>query len=225
MMAAQIFKDRRAAGAQLARAIKVADLKGPLLVLGLPRGGVPVAHEVARTLRAPLDVIVVRKIGMPGQPELAAGALAAGDVLVRGTGLPALDSLTFERLAESEHAELLRRERKYRSGGAPRNLSGRTVILVDDGLATGATMLAAIRAARKGGATRVVAAAPVASDEAVSLVGAEADRLIVLEVPGRLSSIGEWYEDFTQVGDAEVCELLARGRSANPRPGKHRSRA
>ena len=213
----RVFTDRATAGRDLAAAIRKRNLQGPLLVLGLPRGGVPVAFEVARALHAPLDVMVVRKIGMPGQPELAIGAIASGDVTVHEPGALAryagLD-LPFEQLAKREHIELARRERVYRKDAPPLQAHGKTVILVDDGLATGATMIASVRAARKAGASVVVAAAPVASDEAAALVAGEADHLVILETPAFLFSIGQWYENFEQIEDAEVVALLERARHA-----------
>ena len=205
------FVDRRAAGRQLATAVAALGLRPPLVVLGLPRGGVPVAFEVARALHAPLDVMLVRKVGMPGQPELALGAIATGAVTVRqplryaGYGP---DAQEFAALAERERGELERREQLYRVGRPPLELKGKTAVLVDDGLATGATMLAAVRAARKAGAAAVVAAAPVASDEAAALIGAECDAIVILGIPPLLRAVGEWYLDFGQVEDREVCELL-----------------
>ena len=207
----RLFADRRAAGRQLAAALAKLRLQPPLVVLGLPRGGVPVAFEVARALRAPLDVMLVRKVGMPGQPELALGAVAAGSVTVRqrhGYSGFEPDAREFAALAERERGELERREQLYRAGRPPLELTGKTAVLVDDGLATGATMLAAVRAARKAGAAAVVAAAPVGSDEGATLVGAECDRVAILEIPPSLYAIGEWYEDFGQIEDSEVCELL-----------------
>ena len=205
------FADRTEAGIELGRSMSRLSLRAPVIVLALPRGGVPVAYEVAQALHAPLDVLVVRKIGLPGQPELAVGAIASGDVLVREPAAESsfgLDDHTFALLAERERAELERRERRYRGGRPPLELTGKTVVLVDDGLATGATMLAALRAARQAGASSVVVAAPVASDTATSLLGQEADALALLQVPPGLHSIGEWYWSFPQVGDTEVRSLL-----------------
>jgi predicted phosphoribosyltransferase len=207
------FVDRRTAGLALARAVRKLRLRPPVIVLGLPRGGVPVAYEVARALGAPLDVLVVRKVGMPGQPELAIGAIATGGIVVRERGSDTyVDDLgvPFGHLAENQRGELERRERLYRAGARPLQLSGRTVVLVDDGIATGCTMLAAVRAARKAGAARVIAAAPVASDEAAAVIGGEADELVILKRPLDLVAIGYWYQDFEQVEDSEVCALLGR---------------
>ncbi len=205
------FADRRSAGEALARAVRKEKLSPPVIVLGLPRGGVPVAFEVARELNAPLDVLVVRKVGMPGQRELAVGAIAAGGVQVReptfATYLTRM-GVNFDELADAERVELDRRERAYRASAAPLDLTGKTVVLVDDGLATGSTMLAAVRSARKAHAGSVVVAAPVASDEAAALVGGEADKLVVLKIPAFLSSIGQWYDDFRQIDDDEVQALL-----------------
>jgi len=220
------FADRREAGRQLAAAVAALGLRPPLVVLGLPRGGVPVAFEVARGLHAPLDVMLVRKVGMPGQPELALGAIATGGITVqpplhfRGYGP---DAQEFAALAERERGELERREQLYRAGRPPLELAGKTAVLVDDGLATGATMLAAVRAARKAGAAAVVVAAPVASDEAAALIGAECDAIAILGIPPLLRAVGEWYLDFGQVEDREVCELL--GDSGRKHAGRSRATA
>lgn len=213
--APRVFANRAAAGAELARALKGRSLKPPLTVLGLPRGGVAVAAPVAKALNAPLDVIIVRKVGMPGQPELAIGATAAPNFVVReprlADELPEYGDLhdeAFERAASEQRRELDRREQLYRAGLPPLNLAGRTAILVDDGLATGSTMLAAIRAARAAWAARIVAAAPVASPEAAALVAREADEVVILETP-LLFAISQWYGEFEQLDDGEVCRLLA----------------
>jgi predicted phosphoribosyltransferase len=209
-VAYQVFVDRVEAGRELAGAVVAHKPVPPLLVLALPRGGVPVAAEVARRLAAPLDVLVVRKVGMPGQPELAIGAIAAGGVTVRNGMLPQdlVDEATFQKLAAREMYELMRREQVYRAGRPPLQLAGTQVILVDDGLATGATMLAAIEAARQGGARRVIVAAPVASREAGALVRTAADEAVILLTPPWLGAIGEFYENFAQTTDAEVLRLL-----------------
>jgi|SRR5581483_10375096 len=211
----RIFADRAEAGRALARKVQNLHLQTPVLVLGLPRGGVPVAYEVARALNAPLDVMLVRKVGMPGQPELAIGAIASGNIVVHEPRMeqqaPELAGV-FDRLAETQRHELERREQVYRGHLAPLNLKGKKVILVDDGLATGSTMLAAIRAARKLGAALIVVAAPVASLEAAELVEDEADKTVILQTPAVLWAIGEWYRNFQQVEDAEVCRLLDLNR-------------
>jgi len=214
-LTARIFPHRAAAGAALAREMQQRSLRPPVLVLGLPRGGVPVAYEVARALDAPLDVMLVRKVGMPGQPELAIGAVASGDIVVHERAIeqeiPGIAD-AFDRIAAEERRELLRRERVYRAGLAPLVLKGKTVVLVDDGLATGSTMLAAVRAARAGGAAAIVVAAPVASPQAVQLLAAEADGIVILQIPAMLFAIGEWYDRFEQLEDDEVCRLLALHR-------------
>ena len=214
-LTARVFPHRAAAGAALAREMQQRSLRPPVLVLALPRGGVPVAYEVARALDAPLDVMLVRKVGMPGQPELAIGAVASGDIVVHERAIeqeiPGIAD-AFDRIAAEERRELLRRERVYRAGLAPLVLKGKTIVLVDDGLATGSTMLAAVRAARAGGAATIVVAAPVASPQAVQLLAAEADEIVILQIPAMLFAIGEWYDRFEQLEDDEVCRLLALHR-------------
>jgi putative phosphoribosyl transferase len=213
------FTDRRRAGIALGRAVQALRLPAPLLVLGLPRGGVPVAYEVARALDAPLDVLTVRKIGMPGQPELAIGAIAIGDVVVHEPGAESfLASLSpsFPRLAAAERRELLRREALYRHGLPPLSVRDRNVVLVDDGIATGSTMLAAIRAARRLGALSVTVAAPVAAPEAAGRISPEADHAAIVKTPEILFAVGEWYDRFGQVDDIEVCELLAHAARRHP---------
>ena len=221
-MTARVFADRAAAGAGLAREMRQRSLRPPVLVLALPRGGVPVAYEVARALDAPLDVMLVRKVGMPGQPELAIGAVASGDIVVRDhtieREIPGIAE-AFERIAAEERRELLRREQVYRAGLAPLVLTGKTVVLVDDGLATGSTMLAAVRAARAGGAAAIVVASPVAAPQAAQLLAAEADQLVILQTPAMLFAIGEWYERFEQLEDDEVCRLLERHRRSRRQSG------
>ena len=219
-----VFPDRTAAGAALAREMQQRPPQKPVLVLALPRGGVPVAYEVARALDAPLDVLLVRKVGMPGQPELAIGAVASGDVVVHERTIeqevPGIAE-AFERIAAQERRELLRREQVYRSGVGPLQLQGKTVVLVDDGLATGSTMIAAVRAARVAGAAAIVVAAPVASPQAAQLLAAEADELVILQIPAMLFAIGEWYDRFEQLEDEEVCQLLElhrRGRRDSDTP-------
>jgi putative phosphoribosyl transferase len=212
----RIFTDRAAAGIALGQELQVRLLPQPMIVLGLPRGGVAVAYEVARMLEAPLDVMLVRKIGLPGQPELAMGAIASGGVVVHEAGVersfPDL-ARAFDKVVDEQRKELERRERLYRRGRGPLALAGKTAILVDDGLATGSTMLAALRAARKAGAGTTVVAAPVSSSQAAALVRAEADSTVILQTPLALFAIGQWYRNFEQLDDTEVCRLLDRNRS------------
>lgn len=212
---ARTFADRADAGRELARKLARRSWSAPLIVLGLPRGGVAVARAVATALHAPLDVLVVRKVGLPWQPELAIGAIASGGVVVRDAptvprwnGRAVRKHDAFMRLAAQERIELERREALYRAGRPPLDLEGKTALLVDDGLATGSTMIAAIRAAQQAGAWAVVAAAPVASAQAMARVSGEADDTVVLEVPPQLSSVGEWYDRFEQLSDEEVTQLL-----------------
>jgi predicted phosphoribosyltransferase len=210
-MAFESFRDRKYAGRALAR--RLANLAGrtDVTVLALPRGGTPVAYEVAKALHAPLDVLVVRKLGVPWNPEFAMGAIASGgerlidDMLVRELGISARD---VEEVASNEAYELERRERVYRGGRPAPDLRGRTVILVDDGLATGSTMRVAVRAVRRQAPARVVVAAPVAAPEACELLRGEADEVVCAEMPSPFWGVGRWYLDFSQTSDEEVCRLL-----------------
>ena len=209
MPQARIFSDRRAAGRALGAELAPLGLNDPV-VLALPRGGVPVGYEVAQRLAAPLDVLVVRKVGAPGQPELAIGAVGRG-VTVSDDDTLALLGVTreyFEAAAGQERLEVERRERMFREGRPPLDLHGRTAILVDDGLATGSTMLAAVGVARQLGAAQIVVAVPVAAREAVARLAARADRVVNLATPEPFAAVGYWYEDFTQTDDAEVRSLL-----------------
>jgi predicted phosphoribosyltransferase len=210
----QPFADRAAAGRELAIRLEPYRQDPELLVLGLPRGGMPVAFEIARHLDAPLDVMTVRKIGAPGQPELAIGAIASGGVAVVNEKLRASfeDTAAIERTEAAERIELERREKTYRRGLEPLRAAGRTVILVDDGAATGATMYAAVLAMRKLGAQKIVIALPVASREAHRLLCEAADEVICLGVPKEFYAVGQWYAGFTQTTDAYVIDLLARAR-------------
>ena len=205
------FKDRRDAGRVLAKALDVWRGRPEIQVLALPRGGVPVAWEVAQALGAPLDVLVVRKLGFPGQEELAMGAIAPGGVRVMGELTEAwpVSERALEAVVAREQAELLRRERLYRSGRPPLDLAGRVLILVDDGLATGATMRAAVMAARAAKPQRIIVAVPVASSEAVWSVGAVADEVVCVFTPEHFRAVGLWYQDFAQTSDEEVGRLLA----------------
>lgn len=210
---ATVFPDRREAGRRLASKLTRYAGRDDVTVLALPRGGVPVGFEVARKLGVPLDVFIVRKLGVPGYEEFAMGAIATGgvrvlnDEVVSGLGLPrhVVDAVTAK-----EEKELLRRERLYRGGRPPPRLNGRTVILVDDGLATGSTMLAAIKALRDHRPARIVVAVPVGSPEICEAMGADADEVICATMPEPLIGVGRWYEDFSQTSDDEVRALLAR---------------
>jgi predicted phosphoribosyltransferase len=206
----RVFRDRCAAGRELAAALVPLGLDNPI-VLGLPRGGVPVAYEVAQRLGAPLDVLVVRKVGAPDQPELAIGAVGAAGVVVADEATMALVGVgtdEFAALARHEHVEVERRERLFREGLAPLDLHGRHAILVDDGLATGATMRAAVEVARKLGAAEVIVAVPVGAPEACAKLAERADRVVCLFEPDAFVAVGYWYEDFAQTDDAEVRRLL-----------------
>lgn len=215
------FTNRAAAGRELASLLQQFKERPDVLVLGLPRGGVPVAYEIAEALHAPLDVMVVRKIGAPGQPELAVGAIASGGVTVINEGALAWfrDSEAIERAAAAEHVELERREVAYRGARPPLNAKDRVVILVDDGAATGATMLAAIRAARKLDAKKVVVAVPVASIDACRMLAEEADEMICVSTPRFFYAVGQWYKEFTQTTDEEVTRLLTRARASSTMAG------
>jgi putative phosphoribosyl transferase len=210
-----VFLDRHDAGHQLAAELKSLAEEQPVIV-ALPRGGVPVAFEVARALHAPLDILAVRKLGAPGNPELGVGAVAED-----GTGvldphsaiLLGMTQATLDTTLALESRELRRRVERYRDGRSPISVDGRTVIVIDDGLATGLTDLAAVRALRKRGARRIVVAVPVGSSEAVSMLAREADRVVCLEVPSRLFGVGAWYRDFAPVSDERVLSLLAEATS------------
>ena len=210
-----VFRNREEAGRLLARALGAYAGRDDVVVLGLPRGGVPVAAEVAQFLQVPLDVLVVRKLGAPGQEELAIGAIGEGGVrvlherLVRDLGL---SHEAIERIAGREKCELERRVVAYRGGHQALEVEGKTVILVDDGVATGATMRAGLQTLRALGAARIIAAAPVGAADSVASLEDDADEVVVLEKPLWFSAVGQWYEDFGQTTDDEVRALLARYR-------------
>ncbi|MGH8565713.1 MAG: phosphoribosyltransferase [Gammaproteobacteria bacterium] len=207
------FRDRREAGQLLATKLTAYANLPDVLVLALPRGGVPVAYEVARALGAPLDIFLVRKLGVPGYEEFAMGAIATGgvrvlnDQVVGGLRIP---DYIVDEVAASEQQELMRRERLYRGHHPPPDVRGRTVILVDDGLATGATMLAAIKALRQQQPARIVVAVPTAAPETCEQLRAEADDVICAITPEPFHAVGLWYDDFSQTTDEEVRELLAQ---------------
>ncbi|MBX3704720.1 MAG: phosphoribosyl transferase [Steroidobacteraceae bacterium] len=212
---ALIYPDRKAAGQELATLLGDFAGRKDTIVLALPRGGVPVAAEVARALAAPLDVLIVRKLGMPWQPEFAAGAIAPGGVLVLNpaarSGTDSLEAL-LEPVIASERRELARREQVYRRGRPPLDLKERTTIIVDDGIATGATMEAAAMAARAMGAKEVVVAVPVAPPDTVRRMGAHADRVVCARQPAGFMAVGQFYLEFPQLSDAEVLDQLGANR-------------
>jgi putative phosphoribosyl transferase len=213
------FFDRVSAGRALAGALKAYANRDEVLVLGLPRGGVPVAAEVANALHAPLDVVIVRKLGAPGQPELAIGAIASAGVIVVNENILSSAANAAEIQSEIllQRAELKRRENLYRNDRLPLAVTGRIVILVDDGAATGATMLAAVRSVRKRNARRIVVAVPVASTDALAALRTECDEIVCLLTPPNFRAVGEWYERFEQTGDAEVSALLSQARAQRDR--------
>jgi putative phosphoribosyl transferase len=219
-VSARRFADRRDAGRALAERLArtLPDTGADVVVLGLPRGGVIVAAEVATALAAPLDVLVVRKLGLPWQPELAMGAIAAvGDAVetVRTESVLAavrVDEETFAAVRDEELVELRRREQAYRGDRPPLPLSGRAVVLVDDGLATGATMRAAVVAVRRSEPARVVVAVPVGSPSACAALAPDVDDLVCLAAPRGFRAVGQAYADFTATSDAEVRSALAQRR-------------
>jgi len=205
------FHDRKDAGAQLAARLSAFAGGANTIVLGLPRGGVPVAYEVAMALRAPLDVFVVRKLGVPGQRELAMGAIASGGVRVLNDEVMEALKLplsTVDAVAAHEQPELERQQRLYRGEVALPDFAGRTVILVDDGLATGSTMRAAVKALRQSSPKRIVIAVPVGAAETCRSLRADADEVICLHSPESFYSVSTWYEEFSQTSDDEVRRLL-----------------
>jgi putative phosphoribosyl transferase len=207
------FRDRREAGRLLAEKLDRYAGRDDVIVLALPRGGVPVAYEVARVLGAPLDVFLVRKLGVPGHEELALGAIASGGVrllnteVVRGLRIP---RKTIDQVAATEQEELGRRERDYRGDRPAPDVRGKTVILIDDGLATGASMGAAVAALRQKGPARTVVAVPISAPSTCEDFQAEVDEVVCARTPEPFFAVGLWYEDFTQTSDEEVRDLLAR---------------
>jgi putative phosphoribosyl transferase len=212
------FADRREAGRRLAERVAAAGLKDPL-VLALPRGGVPVGYEVARELGAELDVVVARKVGVPWRQELGAGAVCADGPPVFDAGVLQLSRLTpaeLEPVVERERAEARRRLQRYRGDRPPRSVKGRSVVVVDDGLATGVTARAALAELRRRDAAHLTFAAPVCAAEPAAHLYGEADLVICAHRPNDFIAVGRWYVDFTQVTDAEVVELL---QEFGPGPG------
>jgi putative phosphoribosyl transferase len=213
------FFDRSEGGQFLAENLSAYVDRKDVIVLALPRGGVPVAAEVAKRLNAPLDVFVVRKLGLPGHPELAMGAIASGGVrvfngeVVNALRIPdeAIDAVSAEELIE-----LQRREKAYRAGLPSLDIEGKTIIVVDDGVATGSTMLAAVSALRQLNAARIVVAAPVIAASAYREIQRQADEVIAVMIPERFYAVGQWYEDFSQTSDEEVRELLAQAVRRQP---------
>jgi putative phosphoribosyl transferase len=211
-----LFQDRFDAGRTLASKLRAFANRSDTVVLALPRGGVPVGFEVAKALNAPLDVFVVRKLGVPGYEELAMGAIASGGIrvlnedVVRTLGIP--DDV-IDRVAAEEERELERRERDYRDGRPPVDVQGRTVILVDDGLATGSSMRVAVLALKRKRPAKVVVAVPLAAPATCAEFESEVDQIICAATPEPFRSVGQWYGDFSQTSDAEVRNLLRRAAS------------
>jgi predicted phosphoribosyltransferase len=230
----QRFRDRTEAGELLGTALHHYAERDNVLILALPRGGVPVGFEVARKLRAPLDVLIVRKLGVPGQPELAMGAVASGGTLVINPHVVdalGIDDATIRQAAEVEHAEVRRREQLFRGEQEPRDVHSRVVIIVDDGLATGATMRAAIAALRQQDPALIVVAVPTAPAKVVRILVQVADRVVCLTTPEPFTAISQSYDDFEQVQDETVRRLLeqakqfttAASRASRPASGIQRS--
>lgn len=211
------FADRVEAGEELAAHLRRYAGRSDVIVLGLPRGGVPVAAIVADALGAPLDVFTVRKLGVPGHRELAMGAIASGGArvldhrLIAHLGLP---DLAVGRVIAEEERELARREQVFRAGREPLQVSGRIAILVDDGLATGSTMRAAVQAIHDLGPSRVVVAVPVGASDACRKLEQVADEVVCPRIPRRFVAVGQWYQDFSETSDAEVTRLLQAGATA-----------
>lgn len=215
-VSSQPFTNRAEAGELLAARLSALANRDDVIVLGLPRGGVPVGYEVAKALGVALDVFVVRKLGVPGHEELAMGAIASGDVrllnddVIDALGIPAS---VIDRVAEREHIELERREQLYRGSRPLTPLANKTVILVDDGLATGSTMRAAVTAVRHQQPATIIVAVPVGAPSTCSELSKDADQVVCLRSPEPFVAVGLWYRDFTPTSDAEVRTLLGRASS------------
>jgi predicted phosphoribosyltransferase len=223
----RVFRDRRDAGRALARLLDHYRSRGDVVVLALPRGGVPVGHEVATALGVPLDVFIVRKLGVPGHQEVAMGAIASGaavvinDDVVRGLGItPAV----IERVSHRESEELERRERLYREDAPPPDVGGKVAILVDDGLATGASMRAAVVALRRLRPARIVVAVPAAPASTCRELAAEVDEVVCAATPSPFFAVGQHYRDFTQVTDGEVRDLMRAARASRAAAAREQAR-
>jgi len=225
---AQPFHDRTDAGQQLATRLGAYANRPDVLVLALPRGGVPVAFEVAQALGAPLDIFLVRKLGLPGQEELAMGAIASGGVTVLNSEVVdtlRIPSLLIDQVAAQEQRELERREHLYRGDRPPPDVHGKTIILVDDGLATGATMRAAVAALREQKPDRIVVTVPTAALEICAAFRDLVDEIVCAMTPDPFDAVGLWYEDFSQTTDDEVRDLLARATQNHPTAARARDSA
>lgn len=215
------FEDRTQAGRLLGEALAEYAKRSDVIVLALPRGGVPVGFEVARMIDAPLDIMLVRKLGTPGQEELAMGAIASGGVCVLNPDIVAVIDISqeaIEAVAATERQELERRERAYRGNKPPPTVENHCLILVDDGLATGASMLAAVSALRQRKPASIVVAIPVAPPDTVQRLKQEADDVVCLATPEPFSAVGRWYREFSQTSDDEVKSLLKRANSMSTTP-------
>jgi predicted phosphoribosyltransferase len=213
-----IYRDRIDAGRQLAARLSDYANRDEVLVLALPRGGVPVAYEVAKALHAPLDIFLVRKLGVPGHEELAMGAIATGGVRVLNDDVVSyldIPADVIDAVAEIELAELERRERAYRGDRPEPEVQGKTVILIDDGLATGSTMRAAVKALRQQDPARIVVAVPVSASQTCDEYRMGVDEIVCAQTPEPFMGVGMWYRDFSQTTDEEVREILARSESPN----------
>lgn len=214
------FLDRQDAGRQLAEKLKGYKKEAERIVLGLPRGGVVVAYEIACALRAPLEILLVRKLGVPWHPELAMGAIAEGGVEFLNSEVMAnlnISADEIKQVVEKERKELFRRQELYRGHRRVPQVAGKEIILVDDGLATGATMRAAVQALKKKRAKKIIVAVPVGDSGVCGMIREEADDLICLMTPYSLESIGRWYDEFGQTSDEEVIYLLAEAEKKTPR--------
>jgi putative phosphoribosyl transferase len=217
------FVDRRDAGRRLAAALAPLAPERPI-VIALPRGGVPVGYEVAAALGAPLEILAVRKLGAPGNPEFAVGAIAEDGTAIVNSRVArrvGMSSRLLDATIERESDELGRRIARYRGGRPALDVAGRTVVVVDDGLATGLTDLVAVRALRARGAARIVVAVPVGPPDSIAMIDREADAVVCLAAPRDLVGVGRWYRDFSPVSDDEVVDLLgARTAAGEPEPGR-----